>query len=189
MENVLSIFTPARARYNFTNLDEPYFVLDMLELMNARLIEENDSVLIVVYAVNQKGRSIGVVIRDLELGANVKLDRGNEARSFKRRCCNYLFLFILSTETLIVAGSHDSTPYFIGIVVAILGLFTFIAFKMLSICWAGKSRKNTRASTTTTLHNEQNGTTKLTNHSNNLLIISSYNGGSLTKVSQVSFVN
>jgi hypothetical protein len=63
----------------------------MLELMNARLIEENDSVLIVVYAVNQKGRSIGVVIRDLELGANVKLDRGNEARSLKRRSCNYLF--------------------------------------------------------------------------------------------------
>lgn len=52
-------------------------MLDMLELMNARLIEENDSVLIVVYAVNQKGRSIGVVIRDLELGATVKLDRGN----------------------------------------------------------------------------------------------------------------
>jgi hypothetical protein len=51
----------------------------MLELMNARLIEENDSVLIVVYAVNQKGRSVGVVIRDLELGATVKLDRGEFA--------------------------------------------------------------------------------------------------------------
>jgi hypothetical protein len=48
----------------------------MLELINAKLIEENDSVLIVVYAVNQKGRSIGVIIRDLELGAVVKLDRG-----------------------------------------------------------------------------------------------------------------
>lgn len=51
-------------------------MLDMLELINAKLIEENDSVLIVVYAVNQKGRSLPVIIRDLELGAVVKLDRG-----------------------------------------------------------------------------------------------------------------
>lgn len=147
-------------KYNFTNVDEPYFVLDMLELINSRLIEENDSVLIVVYAVNQKGKSTGVVIRDLELGANVKIDR----------------------ETLIIASSQSSTPYFIGIVIAILIVFAFIAFKMLSICWADKTPKSTRTTTTTTttLHNEQNGTTKLTNHSNNLLIISSYNG-SFTK--------
>lgn len=64
-------------RYNFTNVDEPFFVLDMLELINARLIEENDSVLIVVYAVNQKGKSAGVVIRDLELGATVRVDKGS----------------------------------------------------------------------------------------------------------------
>ena len=51
-------------------------MLDMLELINAKLIEENDSVLIVVYAVNQKGRSLPVFIRDLELGAVVKVDRG-----------------------------------------------------------------------------------------------------------------
>jgi hypothetical protein len=70
------LFRRLLTRYNFTNLDEPFFVLDMLELINAKLIEENDSVLIVVYAVNQKGRSIGVIIRDLELGAVVKLDRG-----------------------------------------------------------------------------------------------------------------
>lgn len=51
-------------------------MLDMLELINAKLIEENDSALIVVYAVNQKGRSLPVFIRDLELGAVAKLDRG-----------------------------------------------------------------------------------------------------------------
>lgn len=50
----------------------------MLELINARLIEENDSVLIVVYAVNQKGKSAGVVIRDLELGATVRVDKGRD---------------------------------------------------------------------------------------------------------------
>lgn len=73
----------------------------------------------------------------------------------------------------------------------ILVVFAFIAFKILSICWADKSSKNTRSPTTTstTAHNEQNGTTKLTNQNtfpNNLLIISSYNG-SLTKVSKREF--
>lgn len=71
--------------------------------------------------------------------------------------------------------------------ITILIVFLFIAFKMMSICWVEKSSKSTRTRTTTTtaVHNEQNGTTKLTNHSNNLLIISSYNG-SLTKVSRAS---
>jgi hypothetical protein len=57
-------------------------VLDMLELINAKLIEENDSVFVVVYAVNQKGSSIGVIIRDLELGVVQKLDRGECGASF-----------------------------------------------------------------------------------------------------------
>jgi hypothetical protein len=48
----------------------------MLELINSRLIEENDSVLIVVYAVNQKGKSLGVVVRDFELGATQNIDKG-----------------------------------------------------------------------------------------------------------------
>lgn len=58
-------------------MDEPSFVLDTLEAINARLIEESDSALIAVYAVNQKGRSVGVIIRDLELGASGKLDGGD----------------------------------------------------------------------------------------------------------------
>lgn len=49
----------------------------MLDLINAKLIEENDSVLIVIYAFNQKGKSSPVIIRELELGAPVKIDRGN----------------------------------------------------------------------------------------------------------------
>lgn len=160
----------------------------MLELINARLIEENDSVLIVVYAVNQKGKSAGVVIRDLELGATVRVDKGRDCERLAiSTTYSCLFFCVFSTENLIVSTSPDSsTPYFIGIVITILIVFILIAFKMTSICWAEKSSKPPRASTTTTtLHSEQNGTTKLTNHSNNLLIISSYNGGSLTKVSLV----
>lgn len=69
-------FHSSSRRYNFTNADEPSFTLDMLELINSRLIEENDSVLIVVYAANQKGRGAGVVVRDFELGAAQLLDKG-----------------------------------------------------------------------------------------------------------------
>ncbi|CRL00448.1 CLUMA_CG013711, isoform A [Clunio marinus] len=152
-------------KFNLTNVDEPYFMLDMLELINARLIDENDSVLIVVYALNQKGTSMGVIIRDLVLGATSKLDR----------------------EIFNITSAPDSTPYFIGIVITILIVFIFIAFKMMSICWAEKTSKSpAMTTTTTTLHNDQNGTTKLTNHSNNLLIISSYNGGGLAKKNGVN---
>lgn len=70
----------------------------MLELITARLIEENDSVLIVVYAVNQKGKSAGVVIRDLELGTTVRVDRGESrvaaGKEFRQFTCFCLLLFI-----------------------------------------------------------------------------------------------
>lgn len=95
MEKLFRVSFPLPApnydRYNFTNTDDPYFMLDMLELINARLIEENDSALIVIYAANQKGRSIGVVIRDLELGATVRVDRGNDDMvTCEAELCNQL---------------------------------------------------------------------------------------------------
>lgn len=74
----------------------------MLELITARLIEENDSVLIVVYAVNQKGKSAGVVIRDLELGTTVRVDRGESRVAAGKECrqftCFCLLLFISNTR-------------------------------------------------------------------------------------------
>jgi hypothetical protein len=57
----------------------------MLELINSRLIEENDSVLIVVYAVNQKGKSLSVVVRDFELGATQNIDKGKERNRMTMR--------------------------------------------------------------------------------------------------------
>lgn len=57
---------------------------------------------------------------------------------------------------------------------------------MLALCWSHRTTKNdTTTTTTTTIQNtiNQNGDHKLTNHSNNLLIISSYNG-SAGKVSE-----
>lgn len=57
-------------RFNVTNADEPSFVLDSIEQIRSRLARDKDSAIIVVYAVNQKGRSAGVIIRDLELGSS-----------------------------------------------------------------------------------------------------------------------
>lgn len=55
---------------------------------------------------------------------------------------------------------------------------------MLALCWSQRTTKSD-TTTTTTIPNtiNQNGDHKLTNHSNNLLIISSYNG-SAGKVSE-----
>lgn len=57
-------------RFNATNADEPSFVLDNIDQIRSRLARDKDSAVIVVYAVNQKGRSAGVIIRDLELGSS-----------------------------------------------------------------------------------------------------------------------
>lgn len=58
------------SRFNVTNSEEPSFVLENIEQISSRLARDKDSAIIVVYAVNQKGRSAGVIIRDLELGSS-----------------------------------------------------------------------------------------------------------------------
>jgi hypothetical protein len=55
-------------RLNFSNFDEPNFVLESLDSLNALLKTENNSLTCVVYAANQKGRSLGVVLKELKIG-------------------------------------------------------------------------------------------------------------------------
>jgi hypothetical protein len=43
-------------------------VLESLDSLNALLKTENNSLTCVVYAVNQKGRSLGVVLQELKIG-------------------------------------------------------------------------------------------------------------------------
>jgi uncharacterized membrane protein YhiD involved in acid resistance len=107
-------------------------------------------------------------------------------------------LSLLSTvDNLITASAQDSTPYFIGIIATILIVFVFIAFKIMSMCWASHdTSKRTQIAVQqqqqqqqmpNQQQNDQNGATKLTNHSNNLLIISTYNG-SLSKVIPIAAI-
>ncbi|KFB41441.1 hypothetical protein ZHAS_00009036 [Anopheles sinensis] len=55
-------------RFNFSNKNEPFFVLDRLEKLSALMTLENNSLSCVVYALNQKGRSTPVLIQDFEIG-------------------------------------------------------------------------------------------------------------------------
>lgn len=56
------------ARFNFSNKHEPYFMLDRLEKLSALMATENNSLSCVVYAINQKGASQGIVIPNFEIG-------------------------------------------------------------------------------------------------------------------------
>uniref|UniRef100_A0A182Y5L5 Ig-like domain-containing protein n=1 Tax=Anopheles stephensi TaxID=30069 RepID=A0A182Y5L5_ANOST len=55
-------------RFNFSNKNEPFFILERLEKLSALMTLENNSLSCVVYAINQKGRSTPVLIQDFEIG-------------------------------------------------------------------------------------------------------------------------
>uniref|UniRef100_A0A182KGQ6 Uncharacterized protein n=1 Tax=Anopheles christyi TaxID=43041 RepID=A0A182KGQ6_9DIPT len=55
-------------KFNFSNKNEPFFLLDRLEKLSALMTLENNSLSCVVYAINQKGRSTPVLIQDFEIG-------------------------------------------------------------------------------------------------------------------------
>ncbi|XP_063702814.1 hemicentin-2-like [Culicoides brevitarsis] len=61
-----------RIRFNFTNSEEPYFMLDTLDAINAQMTNENDSLTSIIYAMNQKGRSAGALIRELKIGESLR---------------------------------------------------------------------------------------------------------------------
>ncbi|XP_058447205.1 CD166 antigen-like [Malaya genurostris] len=61
-----------RLRYNVTNPDEPYFVIESMESLihyNSLYddLGDDNAIKAVIYAVNQKGRSQGVVVKDFYL--------------------------------------------------------------------------------------------------------------------------
>lgn len=55
-------------RFNFSNKHEPYFMLDHLEKLTALMAAENNSLSCIVFAINQKGASRGVIIPNFEIG-------------------------------------------------------------------------------------------------------------------------
>lgn len=55
-------------RFNLTNSEEPYFLVESLEALHSIDSTEDRSFHVVIYSVNQKGRSPKVVLKDLLIG-------------------------------------------------------------------------------------------------------------------------
>lgn len=64
-------------RLNLTNVDEPFFVIDSLDSLTSYDTFGDDSLKAVVYAVNQKGRSHGALIKEFALDGNAENRAGN----------------------------------------------------------------------------------------------------------------
>jgi hypothetical protein len=70
-------------RYNITNTEEPYFVIDSLDsLMSAEYFDDT-ALKAIVFAVNQKGRSQGVMLKDFLLDNNAANQAGESTNQKK----------------------------------------------------------------------------------------------------------
>jgi hypothetical protein len=79
-------------RYNITNTEEPYFVIDSLDsLMSAEYFDDT-ALKAIVFAVNQKGRSQGVMLKDFLLDNNAANQAGESTN--KKKIQKYLQGFL-----------------------------------------------------------------------------------------------
>lgn len=71
-------------RLNLTNVDEPSFIIDSLDSYTS---VGDDSVKAIVYAVNQKGRSQGVLVKEffLDSGADNRAGKTHDCTLFSTR--------------------------------------------------------------------------------------------------------
>lgn len=64
-------------RLNLTNADEPFFIIDSLDAFTSFDTYGDDAVRAVVYSVNQKGRSHGVLVKEFQFDNGVESRQGN----------------------------------------------------------------------------------------------------------------
>jgi hypothetical protein len=64
-------------RLNLTNVDEPFFAIDSLDSYISYDTYGDDSLRAVVYAVNQKGRSQGTLVKEFAFDGNAENRAGN----------------------------------------------------------------------------------------------------------------
>lgn len=97
-------------RFNLTNSEEPYFLVESLEALHSIDGSEDRSFRVVIYSVNQKGRSPKVVLKDLLIG-----DRDHHSAS------KWSFLFKISCEIIIERKCIDHF-----IICMIFSVFIFV---------------------------------------------------------------
>lgn len=64
-------------RLNLTNVDEAFFVIDSLDSFTSFDTYGDGSLRAVVYAVNQKGRSQGILVKEFEFDGSAENRAGN----------------------------------------------------------------------------------------------------------------
>lgn len=64
-------------RLNLTNADEPFFAIDSLDSFTSYDTFGDDSLKAVVYAVNQKGRSHGSLVKEFAFDGSAENRAGN----------------------------------------------------------------------------------------------------------------
>lgn len=65
-------------RLNLTNVDEPFFAIDSLDSFTTYNTFGDDSLKAFVYAVNQKGRSNGALVKEFAFDGSAENRAGNE---------------------------------------------------------------------------------------------------------------
>lgn len=78
VEIILSI--SSLARLNLTNVEEPLFAIDSLDSLTALDAFGDDSLRAVVFAVNQKGRSHGMLVKEFVFDVSDDSRTGNETK-------------------------------------------------------------------------------------------------------------
>ncbi|XP_037038777.1 hemicentin-1 isoform X2 [Bradysia coprophila] len=96
-----------KVRFNMTNTEEPYFLIESLDTLSLDAIEDR-AYKAVIFAVNQKGRSPRIVLKDFLIGDNHQ------------------------TQTTSDESSFQLSPILLGILLTLLIVACFIVLKIYS---------------------------------------------------------
>ncbi|XP_055600251.1 nephrin-like [Uranotaenia lowii] len=123
-------------RFNFSNKHEPYFMLEQLQKLATMMTQENNSLSCVVYAVNQKGASRGVVIPNFQIGQIHAL------QTVSKHSTEWLPMALGALLTIIILALSISTKAYLG---------QFGSCRRSSSSTAVDSKRNQALMTTTTM--------------------------------------
>lgn len=125
-------------RLNLTNVDEPSFIIDSLDSYTSF---GDDSVKAIVYAVNQKGRSQGVLVKEffLDSGADNRAGKAHEsthfwnfAIGFRNQICSPVFKSLTDAFFFpaVTNSAIDLSPVLLGVLFTLLLLCCVIFAKV-----------------------------------------------------------
>lgn len=121
-------FLPLNFRYNITNTDEPIFIIESLENLISFDSLNDHSLKVIVFAVNQKGRSPGVILKDFPFGNELE-NRSGKAMYMETRYARQLQYLVNFTVASFDTSFHLS-PIVFGTLLTLLVLCCVIVGRM-----------------------------------------------------------